>query len=274
MVTITPKKEFKQPIFAECITPDALKDKHPDEIAQLKVWEGNKQLNFGELFKTEDDANAQNAESFTITLKGDFGKVRRVGYGMSMGEIYVEGNVGMYLGQKMCGGKITVIGNAEGWAGSEMKDGTIEIHGNAGDYLASPYRGSTVGMHGGKIIVHGNVGTDAAVYMHGGIIKIYGNTGQFLGFRMRDGTIHVLQNADTRVGASMTGGKIVVSGFLQEVMPTFTLDSIKPKVKIEEGDTANGPFYMFIGDLAERGEGKLYVSKDKNPQLKHYERFL
>jgi formylmethanofuran dehydrogenase subunit C len=72
----------------------------------------------------------------------------------------------------------------------------------------------------------------------------------------------------------MTSGKIVVSGFLEEPMPTFTIDSIKPKVKIEDGDTATGPFYVFLGDLAENGTGKLFVSKNNNPHLKTYEKYL
>jgi formylmethanofuran dehydrogenase subunit C len=129
-------------------------------------------------------------------------------------------------------------------------------------------------MHKGKIIVHGNVGSDVAVFMHGGTIKIYGNAGQFLGFRMCDGTVYVEKNAETRVGACMTGGKIVVGGFLEEVMPTFTIDSVKPKVKIEETETVSGPFYVFLGDLAENGNGKLFASKGNNPHLSPYEKFL
>jgi formylmethanofuran dehydrogenase subunit C len=180
----------------------------------------------------------------------------------------------MHLGEKMVGGKITVQGNAGGWAGSEMKGGLIEIKGNAGDYLASPYRGSSVGMHKGKIIVHGNAGSDVAVFLKGGVIKIHGDAGPFLGFRMTDGAVHIEKNVGNRVGACMTGGKIVVSGVLEEVLPTFTIDSVKPKVKIEEGDTAAGPFYVFLGDLAENGNGKLFISKAANPHLSQYERFL
>jgi formylmethanofuran dehydrogenase subunit C len=180
----------------------------------------------------------------------------------------------MHLGEKMSGGKITVQGDTGGWAGSEMKGGLIEIKGNAGAYLASPYRGSSVGMSKGKIIVHGDVGSDAAVFMKSGTIKIHGNAGPFLGFRMRNGTVHVEKNAGNRVGACMTGGKIVVSGFLEEVMPTFTIDSVKASVKIEEDDKAAGPFYVFLGDLAELGMGKLFISKVANPHLSRYEKFL
>jgi formylmethanofuran dehydrogenase subunit C len=129
-------------------------------------------------------------------------------------------------------------------------------------------------MRGGKIIVHGNVGTDVAAFMKGGVIKIQGDSGPFLGFRMCDGAVHVEKNVGNRVGACMTGGKIVVSGMLEEVLPSFTIDSVKAKVKIEEGDSAAGPFYVFLGDLAENGRGKLFISKSNNPHLNQYERFL
>jgi formylmethanofuran dehydrogenase subunit C len=130
-------------------------------------------------------------------------------------------------------------------------------------------------MRGGKIIVDGDVGSDSGCYMRGGLIKIKGScTGQFLGFHMRNGTIHVEKDAGTRVGTNMTGGKIVVSGKVEEIMPTFTIDSIKPKVKIDDTESAAGPFYVFLGDLAEKGTGKIFVSKANNPDLKTYEKFL
>jgi formylmethanofuran dehydrogenase subunit C len=129
-------------------------------------------------------------------------------------------------------------------------------------------------MHGGKIIVHGNVGTEAGAHMKKGVIKVYGCAKQFAGFRMCDGTIYIQKDAEPRVGACMTGGKIVVGGHLESVLPTFTIDDIREKVKVEEGETATGPFYMFLGDLVEKGDGKLYVFKAKNPQLSHYEKYL
>ena len=270
MIVLTLLRKLQFPVMAECITPSVFQGKTVDEIAALEVWEGNKQKKLGDIFRIEEDK----AETPNITINGDAAEVRRVGSGMKEGEIVINGNIGMHLGEKMSGGKITVNGDAGQWAGAEMKGGLIEIHGNASDYLASPYRGSDAGMRGGKIIVHGNVGSDSAVFMKGGVIKIHGDAGPFLGFRMRDGAIHVEKNAANRVGASMTGGKIVVSGFLEEVMPTFTIDSIKPKVKIDETESVAGPFYVFLGDLAENGTGKLFVSKANNPQLSPYEKFL
>jgi formylmethanofuran dehydrogenase subunit C len=72
----------------------------------------------------------------------------------------------------------------------------------------------------------------------------------------------------------MTGGKIIIGGFLESVLPSFTIDSIKGKAKIGENEVAEGSFYLFIGDLVEHGDGKLYVSKTKNPHLSHYEKYL
>ena len=271
MIVLTPLKKFVFPVNAECINPDVFQGKDRVEIANLLVFEGNKQKKLSDLFKIEEDK----AETPNITINGDVSEVRRIGLGMKNGEILINGNVGMHLGEKMAGGKIIVNGDAAQWTGSSMKKGLIEIHGNANDYLASPYRGSTDGMKGGKIVVDGDVGSDSGAYLHGGLIKIKGsNVGQFLGFHMSVGTIHVEKNARSRIGANMTGGKIIVSGVVEEVMPSFTIDNVKPKVKIDDTESAAGPFYVFLGDLAEKGKGKLFVSKANNPQLKTYEKFL
>ncbi len=115
--------------------------------------------------------------------------------------------------------------------------------------------------------------TQAATWAAGSI-KIKGNAGPFLGFHISDGTIYVEKNVGPRLGANMVGGKIVVGGLVEDMMPTFTIDTSKPKVKIDDTESAQGPFYVFLGDLAENGTGKLFVSKPNNPQLKHYEKFL
>jgi formylmethanofuran dehydrogenase subunit C len=270
MITLQPRKPFKLPVIAHCINPTLFQDKTCIEIETLTVWEGNKQKALSNLFRIEE----REPEDTTITINGDLTHVRQIGRGMANGEIVINGNVGMRLGEEMKGGQITVHGNAGSWAGSMMKGGMIEIHGNAGDYLAAPYRGSTEGMHGGYIVIHGNTGNEAGAHMKRGLINIFGNAGQFAGFRMRDGTICIQKDCAGRVGACMNGGKIIVAGFTDSVLPTFTIDSIKPKVKVEETEIVQGPFYVFLGDLAEGGSGKLYVSKEKNPHLSHYEKFL
>ncbi|MEM2675966.1 MAG: formylmethanofuran dehydrogenase subunit C [Candidatus Bathyarchaeia archaeon] len=275
LVNLYPLKEFKLPIMAECINPDIFQGKKPEEIEKLEVWEGNKQKRLGEIFKVEMAKEGCSSDTAVIiTINGNVSHVRRIGAGMKKGEIIVKGDAGMHLGEEMRGGKITVYGNVLGWAGSMMKGGTIEIHGNAGDYLGAPYRGSTEGMKGGKIIVHGNVGNEAGAHMRKGLIKIYGNAGQFVGFRMHGGTIYVQKDCGGRAGACMTDGTIVVGGFLESVLPTFTIEGLRKKVKIEEGEVVEAPFYLFLGDLTENGRGRLYVAKGPNPHLSHFEKLL
>jgi len=274
MISLRPLKEFRFPVQADCISPDVFLGKTLSEIEGLQVWESNKQRKLVELFKIEESQAENGAQTAAINIWGDLSKVRRIGQRMKNGEITIKGDAGMHLGEEMRGGCIVVYGNAGAWTGSMMRAGTIEIHGNAADYLGAPYRGCSEGMHGGRIVVHGNVGTEAGAGMKKGLIKVYGTAGQFLGFRMHDGTIYVQGDCEGRAGACMVEGKIIVVGRLESVLPSFTVDGIRPKVKIEENEAAEGPLYVFLGDRAENGNGKLYVSKQKNPHLSSYEKFL
>jgi formylmethanofuran dehydrogenase subunit C len=263
MITLTPLKKFDLPVQVSNITPDAFRGKTLEEIAAMPVTEGNTPLKLSDLFKVEQSP----AEAPSITINGDVAKVKRIGEGMKTGEIVVNGSVGMHTGEKMTGGKITINGNTGGWTGSQMRGGVIEIHGEATDYLASPYRGSETGMHGGLIVVDGNVGENSACYMKGGVIKVKGSAGRFLGYHMSNGTIYIEKDCGSRLAPNMTGGKIIVAGVLEGVMPTFTVDSVKAKVKIDDTFSAQGPFYVFLGDLAQNGTGKVYISKPNNPAL-------
>ena len=238
----------------------------------MKIWEGNRRRTLGELFRVEGKTSAK-PKDVVIKIFGDMSRVRRIGVGMSAGGIIVEGDVGMHLGEEMTGGTITVTGNASSWAGSMMLGGTIEIKGNAGDYVGAAYRGSTRGISGGEIIIHGNAGNEVGCFMRDGTIKVGGNVGQFAGIHMRKGTIFVQGNSEGRAGAQMINGKIVVCGYIPSILPTFTIDSIRPKVKVDK-EKVKGPFYRFMGDLADDGNGKLFVSQTKNPHLSFCEKYL
>jgi len=272
VVTLRPKNSLKVPVDAECLTPDVFAGKSSREIAALKLWEGNRERALGDLFEVEGESGSTPKE-VSIQVFGDVHNIRRIGAHMSAGEIVVHGDVGMHLGEEMTGGRITVSGSADSWAGSMMKKGTIEIKGDAGDYVGAAYRGSTVGMSGGNIVIHGNAGNEVGCFMRKGLIKIFGNAGQFAGMHMKNGTILIQGNSEGRAGAEMTRGRIVVCGSIPSVLPTFTIDSVRPRVKVDEEEVP-GPFYMFVGDLTEGGDGRLYVSQIKNPQLGFYERLL
>ncbi|MGD8544726.1 MAG: formylmethanofuran dehydrogenase subunit C [Candidatus Bathyarchaeota archaeon] len=277
MTTLYPLKEFKMPVMAECIIPDIFQDLTNKEIKKLEVWEGNKRKKLGDLFKIktvkETKSKSQN-EKNTILINGDVSRVRRIGANMSHGVINIQGDVGNHLGEEMAGGRIMVKGNVGGWAGSMMIGGEIEIQGNTGDYLGSPYRGLAEGMRGGEITIHGNTGNEAGTYMQKGLIKIYGNAGEFTGLGLHKGTIYIKKDCEGRAGPRMTGGKIIVEGVLNSVLPSFSIETIKTKVKISKDEAVKGPFYTFQGDINENGTGKLHVSKENNPHLKRYEKFL
>jgi formylmethanofuran dehydrogenase subunit C len=266
------KKKLSAPVSAECISPDTFAGKQESEIAGLTLWEGNRKRQLSEIFEVEGISGSSPSET-TIHIKGDLSKTRRIGAGMTEGRIVIQGNGGMHIGEEMKGGTILVEGNAGSWLGSAMKGGVIEVKKNAGDYIGGAHRGSTKGMRGGVIIVHGNAGTEAGSHMRKGLIKIFGDADQFAGIYMKDGAIVVHGNSRGRLGAFMTSGKIVVCGKAESVLPTFSIDKINRKTKIH-GDEIAGPFYVFVGDLAEHGNGKLYLSQTENEHLKSVELFL
>jgi formylmethanofuran dehydrogenase subunit C len=271
-VTLSLKKELEVPVSAECISPDIFAGKSQEEIAQLQLWEGNRQRALSDLFELEGESEDKPKE-IAIRIFGDLSKVRRIGTRMTDGEIVVHGNVGMHVGEEMKGGTIVVEGNAGSWVGAAMRGGTIEVKGSAGDYIGGAYRGSTEGMKGGTIVIHGNAGVEVGGHMRKGLIKIHGEVDQFVGIRMKDGAIVVQGKAKDRAGAFMTGGKIVLCNYVPSVLPTFTIDGLKNRVKIEEEEIRKS-FYLFVGDLTERGNGKLYIAKDRNEHLKSYETLL
>lgn len=267
-----PKRSFGIPIEAECISPDVFAGKSIDALVSLQIWEGNRRRTLGELFRVEGKTSTEQKD-MTIEIFGDVSRVRRIGVRMSAGRIIVKGDAGLHLGEEMTGGTITVDGNTSSWTGSMMTGGTIEIKGSAGDYIGAAYRGSTRGISGGEIIIRGNAGNEIGCFMTGGTIKVGGDVGQFAGIHMRDGTIFVQGNSEGRAGAQMLNGKIVICSCIPSILPTFTIDSIRPKVKVDK-EKVEGPFYRFIGDLADDGNGKLFVSQTKNPHLGFYEKYL
>ncbi|MDG6222283.1 MAG: formylmethanofuran dehydrogenase subunit C [Candidatus Bathyarchaeota archaeon] len=269
MVTLKPKFVSKYPIEGRSITPDVFAGKTIKEVSELEAWEGNRKLTLADLFEISDDTDSKDM----IKIVGDASKVRNVGMNMTSGKILVDGEIGWHVGEMMRGGSIVVTGNTGSWAGSQMKGGTIEIKGDTGDYIGSAYRGSDKGMTGGTVIVHGNAGNEIGNNMKGGLIKVMGTVGIFAGVHMHGGTILIQGESARRAGGHMTGGKIILMGKTEDVLPSFSIEEIKKSVKVE-GEKVVGPFYLFEGDMAADGKGKLYISQPNNPQLSSYEKYL
>ncbi|MGQ9721064.1 MAG: formylmethanofuran dehydrogenase subunit C [Candidatus Jordarchaeum sp.] len=271
IIELTPLEQTRIPIEAEVISPDKFAGKTIDEIKGLAIWKGNRQKKLGELFKVSGES-AASPEEISIVIKGDVPTTKRIGLGMSAGEIIIKGKVGMHVGAEMKGGKIIVEGDADHWAGAEMRAGEIHIKGNARNYLGSAYRGSYEGMKRlekgvqGTIIVDGNAGNEVGSRMASGKIVVKGNIGPFAGLNMSGGEIVVYGDAKERAGGEMTKGKIIIMGKVSEILPTFKFEEEVPEIELN-GEKVKGPFLKFSGDLSEEGNGSLYIFKDKNSHI-------
>ena len=271
-VVLSVKRVPEVPVDASQISPDSLAQKSATAIKRIKIWNGNQEVNLSQIFDVEGDAKVPPNE-LTVKIVGNTTRIRKIGYEMKAGSIVIDGDTGMYLGEKIAGGSIVVNGNAGSWLGSRMKGGTIEVKGDAGDYVGSSYRGSTKGMKGGTIVVHGNAGNEIGCWMREGIIRIRGNTGMFPGMHMSGGTVAIEGSCEGRAGAQMAGGRVVVGGHVPAVLPSFTIEEVRPTVKIGEEKVA-GPFYVFSGDINENGKGRLFINVNNNPNLKWCEKYL
>ncbi|MBN1329551.1 MAG: formylmethanofuran dehydrogenase subunit C [Candidatus Heimdallarchaeota archaeon] len=255
----------KIPIEAETISPDIFLNKSIEQIAELFIWRGNRQVPLKELFTISIDSNLNcKLEELKIILQGDLSNFKRIGQEMTGGEILINSSIGMHLGFQMKGGKIVVNGDADDFAGANMEGGELIIKGNAGHYLGGSIRGDWRGMLGGKIYVEGNVGNETGVWMRNGLIKIGGNAPMFLGMHMHKGLIIIDGDVEERVGAEMTGGVIVVKGTLHKLLPSFAYQKKIKEIKVEYYEEIKGNFIEFIGDLAERKQGLLYLDESKN----------
>ena len=269
---VTPIHEFKIPVTAESISPDFVAGRSLREIELAEVWEGNRRVKLGSLFKIQGETG-RIPNDCTIRIMGNVSSVRRIGYRMTEGSIQIDGDAGMYLGERMRGGSIAVAGSAGSWIGTEMRGGQIEVKRNAGDSVGGSVRGGTKGMRGGVMMIHGDCGTEAGAWMRGGAIRIKGNCDLYAGIHMRNGTIVVERNCAGRVGAHATNGRIIVLGNMGGVLPSCQFEEIRQSAKAGD-EKIPGPFYVFSGDVNEEGEGRLFARVPDNPDLKWNERFL
>ena len=260
------KSKPKVPVFAEQLTTENLAGKKAEEICEIPLFEGAVKTRLGELFEVEAPEVSPNPQDLEVQILGDLSRFRYVGRGMKAGNMVIEGGGGFYLGEEMAGGSITVKGDVLGWTGSAMRGGLIEVFGHGGDYLAAPYRGETVGMRGGRIIVHGNVGVNTGLLMAGGSIRVEGSAGAFLGHGMLGGEILVQGDCGLRLGAEMKGGRIVVLGRIAGLMPSFTYTDIREKAKFA-GEKLRQAFYVYTGDVVEKGAGRLFIARCPNKHL-------
>ncbi|MEZ6055282.1 MAG: formylmethanofuran dehydrogenase subunit C [Planctomycetaceae bacterium] len=256
------------PLEVDRIQMDDVCTRSAQEVAEMLIFRGNKQLPVGEFFDVQGSAS----EDRTIIWQGDCSRVKKIGAKLNGGTMRVEGSAGMHLGAAMTAGSIVVDGNVDDWAGAEMHGGHIRIRGSAGNSLGAGYPGARRGMTGGTILVDGNVGDNAGQTMRRGLIAIAGNVGHSTGHGMIAGTILCLGRIGQWTGAGMKRGTIGCFGEPSEIelLPTFQMACQYRPVFLQilwrhlksldfdiPSDLMNSPITRHCGDLITTGQGEI-----------------
>ncbi|MER3417231.1 MAG: formylmethanofuran dehydrogenase subunit C [Gemmataceae bacterium] len=264
------------PLEVEWLSPDGVAGLSAGEIAQRKIFHGNRQEPLGEFFDVSGDAADED-----ILIRGDCRRVKWLGARMCRGRMTIEGSVGMHVGSGMVGGELIVLGDADDWAGAEMRGGLLRIAGNAGHALGAAYRGSRVGMRGGVILVHGSAGNEVGSHMRRGFIAVGQSVGDFAGVGMIAGSIFVFGTPGIRIGAGMKRGSIVCLGPASalSLLPTFRYDCRYQPVFLRlyllrlaqlgwshVRDFLDAWWDRYSGDLVELGKGEILQRVGASPK--------
>jgi formylmethanofuran dehydrogenase subunit C len=265
VITLTLKEQPSVPLEAENISPDVMAGLRHDAIRALPVLLGKRQRRVDDFFEVEGESSDE------LRLRGDLGRVKWIGRGMTRGRIAIAGDVGMHLGASMKGGTIEVTGNVSDWLGAEMTGGLIHIRGNAGGQVGAAYRGGPRGMNQGTILVEGAAGIEVGMRMRRGVIAVGGAVRDFAGLQMKGGTIVLLGGAEIRTGAWMARGTIVSLAPLH-LLPTFTYACTYQPTFLRlyarylgalgfpiPGEAADGTYERYTGDTSGLGKGEILV---------------
>jgi formylmethanofuran dehydrogenase subunit C len=265
MITLTLRKQPSVPLEAEALSPDVMAPLANDTISALPVYLGKRQCRVDEFFTVEGEASDE------LEIRGEVGKVKWIGRGMTRGRISIAGSAGMHLGAYMKGGAIEVSGNVSDWLGAEMSGGFIRIHGNAGGQVGGAYRGSLTGMTDGTILIEGTAGLEVGMRMKRGIIAVGGAVKDFAGLQMKGGTLVLGGGAELRTGAWMIRGTIVSMRPIP-LLPTFShastynptflrlygrhLAALGFTIPYDEHD---GAYQRYLGDASVPGKGEILI---------------
>ncbi len=265
MITLTLKEQPSVPLEAESLSPDVTAQLPNDAVRALPVYLGKRQRRVEDFFEVEGESSDE------LEIRGDAGKVKWIGRGMTRGRIRVVGNAGMHLGAYMKGGTVDVTGDASDWLGAEMSGGLIRVGGNAGGQVGAAYRGSRTGMKEGTILIGGSAGLEVGMRMKRGIIAVRGPVRDFAGLQMKGGTIVLAAGAELRTGAWMVRGTIISLEPVR-LLPTFAYNCTYNPTFLRlyarhlrdlgfpiPDDERHGAYARYTGDAAIPGHGEIFV---------------
>lgn len=149
-------KPVSRTVDCRALLPLALQGKTVAEIASIKLAAN---LSVTDAFEVSVEAT----DASKVTFKNTTSAHQYIGFGLTTGQLVVEGDAGDYLGAQLQNGVLICKGNAGARAGDRMRRGMLLIEGNAGDYCASDMMAGTLG--------------------------VLGSTGAHLGYGMKRGTL-------------------------------------------------------------------------------------
>jgi formylmethanofuran dehydrogenase subunit C len=264
-LTFTVRNRPDQRLDLSPLVPHLLSGKTAVQIERVELQTTRYRVTVGDVFRV------RMGDAEQIRIEGAGERFDRVGQAMDVGEVVVDGDVGIQAGRLMAGGRLTLRGNTGPWAASGMKGGVIEILGAADAHLGGPLAGETAGMRGGIVIVRGRAGERAGDRMRRGTIIIEGEAGAYAGGRMIAGTLIVGGKAGPLPGFLMKRGTIVVGNGCAEMPPTFVdcgrhellamrlLAGLTQPHSKSSAALLRRPLQRFIGDMAVLGKGEIFV---------------
>ena len=104
-ITLTLKEPPVVPLEAEVLSPDVVAPLDHDALRALPVFLGKRQHRLDDFFTVEGAGGDE------LEIRGDLGRVKWIGRGMTRGRITIVGDIGMHLGAYMKGGTIEVSGS-------------------------------------------------------------------------------------------------------------------------------------------------------------------
>lgn len=153
-------RPISRSVDCRALLPQALQGKTSAEISAIKLAAN---LKVGDAFEVSIEA----AETAKLTFKNTTASHQYIGFGMTAGQLVVEGDAGDFLGAQLQNGVLICKGNTGARAGDRMRRGMLLIEGNAGDYCGSDMMAGTLG--------------------------VLGSTGAHLGYGMKRGTLLLAQ---------------------------------------------------------------------------------
>ena len=104
-IKLVPRGKIGITVEAEVIRPDLFAGKTKEQIEELLVWQGPKELPLSQFFEVDIQGNGGSPEETKIIIDGDVSRVKRIGQGMNSGMIEILGSAGMHTGAEMTGAR-------------------------------------------------------------------------------------------------------------------------------------------------------------------------